>query len=112
MNKLTKRGHNSTINILKIVNTIGVLAVAQWVKNLTAVLGCRSILGWHNGLKNLVLLQLRHRSQLGLGFNPWPRNFHTPWGWQKKKKKKSIIQMNVAIKLKNLDKICIFSRKI
>ena len=28
--------------------------------------------------KDLTLPQLRHRSQLQLGFNPWPRNFHMP----------------------------------
>ena len=32
----------------------------------------------HNGLKDLALLQLQHRSQLRLGFNPWPGNFCMP----------------------------------
>ena len=27
-------------------------------------------------VKDLVLVQLWHRSQLWLGFNPWPANFH------------------------------------
>ena len=47
--------------------------------------------GWITGLaqwiKDLVLLQLWHRSQLWLRFNPWPRNFHMlPVPSQKKKK--------------------------
>ena len=32
-------------------------------------------------IKDLALLQL------WLGFSPWPRNFHMPWVWPKKKKK-------------------------
>ena len=44
-------------------------AVAQWVKD-------------------PVLLQLWHRLQLHLRFDPWPRNFYMPWCGQKKKKKK------------------------
>ena len=57
--------------------------MAQWVKNLTAA--ARVPLKaqvrfptWGSGLKDLALLQLRCRSQLWLGFNPWPRNFHMP----------------------------------
>ena len=38
--------------------------------------------------KDPALLQLWHRSQLWLGFDPWPRNFHMPWAWSKKKEKK------------------------
>ena len=34
-------------------------------------------------VKGPVLLQLRHRSQLQFGFNPWPRNFHNPEVQQK-----------------------------
>ena len=33
------------------------------------------------------LLQLGHRLQLGLRFDPSPGNFHMPWVWPKKKKK-------------------------
>ena len=50
-------------------------AMAQWVKDLTAVaqmaaeVQVRS-LAWCSGLKVLALLQLRLR------FNSWPRNFH------------------------------------
>ena len=29
-------------------------------------------------------------SLLWLGFNPWPRNFYTPWVWEKKIKKLKI----------------------
>ena len=37
---------------------------------------------WHSWVKDAVL------SLQGPRFNPWPRNFHTPWVWPKKKKKK------------------------
>ena len=53
----------------------------QWVKSLTAVAQV-ALEVWaqspalHSGLKDLVLLQLQYSSQLQLGFNLWPRNFH------------------------------------
>ena len=31
-----------------------------------------------SGLKDLLLLQLWHRSELRLGFSPWPGNLHMP----------------------------------
>ena len=31
-------------------------------------------LAWHSGLKDLVLLELRHRLQLWLGSDPWSGN--------------------------------------
>ena len=55
----------------------GVPAVAQWVKNPTAVAGIIAevqvqSLAQHSGLKDLALLQLRFR------FNLWPGKFHMP----------------------------------
>ena len=47
---------------------LGVPIVAQWVKD-------------------PALLQLWHRSQLWLGFNPWPGNLHMSQVWLLKKKK-------------------------
>ena len=40
-------------------------------------------LAWHSGLKDPALPQLwlGLQQQLGLGLNPWPRNFHMPWVW-------------------------------
>lgn len=38
-------------------------------------------------VKDPALLQLWHRSQLQLGFHTWPRNFHMPCMWPKKRKK-------------------------
>lgn len=35
-------------------------------------------------IKDSALLQLWHRSQLGLGFDPSPRSFHMQWVWPKK----------------------------
>ena len=40
-------------------------------------------------LKDPVLPQLWHRSQLRLSFDPWPRNFHMPQTWQNKNKTKT-----------------------
>ena len=54
--------------------------MAQWVKNPTAA-ALVPAEAWarspaqHSGLKDLVLPQLRHRSQLRLRFNPGPRNY-------------------------------------
>ena len=58
--------------------------MVQQVKNLTAAAQADAevqlpFLAWHIGLKDPVLPQLQCRSQLQLGFNPWPRNFHMPW---------------------------------
>ena len=55
--------------------------VVQWVKDPTAVALVTAEAqvqspAQHRGLKNSTLLQLWQRSQLWLGFNPWPRNFH------------------------------------
>ena len=46
------------------------------------------ILGLASLVKDPALLQLWHRPQLWLGFDPWPGNFHTLQVWSKKKKKK------------------------
>ena len=68
--------------IIIIINSfIGVPAVVQWVKNLTAVAEwLRSVQKcrfnpWLE-LKDLVLLQLRCRMMLWLPFSPWPGNGH------------------------------------
>ena len=66
-----------------------------WVKYPTAVapvaveMRGRSA-AWRSGLKDPALLQLRHRSQLWLRFNPWPGNVHTLWVQTFKKQKKSL----------------------
>ena len=62
----------------------GVPAVAQWIKNLTAAAQVAvetrvQSLAQHSGLKYPAMLQLQLR------LNPWPRNFHKPWGWALKK---------------------------
>ena len=61
-----------------------------WVKNLSAATRVAAevqvpSLARCCGLKNLVLLQLWHRSKLRLGLNPWPGNFHVPWVGHEKK---------------------------
>ena len=56
--------------------------MAQWVKNPTAA-------AWHSGLKDPVLIQFWHRSQMQLGFSSWPRNFHVlSCGFKKKRQRK------------------------
>ena len=57
--------------------------MAQWVKSPTVVAQvasevCVPPLAQHSGLKDPVLLQPQHRSQLQLGFNPWLGNFRMP----------------------------------
>ena len=37
-------------------------------------------------IKDLVLLHVWCRLQLWLRFDPWPGNFHMPWGFLKKEK--------------------------
>ena len=53
----------------------------QWVKNLTTAAQVTAevwvqSLASCSALKDSALLQLKHRSQLWLRFNPWPRNFY------------------------------------
>ena len=59
----------------------GVPSMAQWVRNPTAVAQAAVEMRVpsptpHDGLKEPVLPQLWHRSQLWLRFTPWPRNYH------------------------------------
>ena len=54
----------------------------QRIKNLPAVpqvTAEEQDLTQHSGLKDPALLQLQQRSQLQLGFSPWPGDFHMPW---------------------------------
>ena len=62
-------------------------ATVLWVKNLTSVAQVAvearvQFPDWHSGLKDPV------SPQLWLRFNPWPENFHIPWVYLFKKKKK------------------------
>ena len=66
---------------------IGVPAVAQQVKIWCFCDGAGSIPGLVHWIKDPVLLQLWHRLQLQLRFNPRPRNFHMPQHSQKRKEK-------------------------
>ena len=42
-------------------------------------------------VKDPVFSLLWLRSFLWQGFDPWPRNFHMPWAWPGKKKKKKFL---------------------
>ena len=66
----------------------GVLAVEQ--QDQWHLWNSGMILGLAQWVKDLVLLQLRHRSQLQLGSDPWPRNT-TCHKVAKKEKKKSLL---------------------
>ena len=58
-------------------------------------LGVPAVVQW---AKNPVLLQLWCQSQVWLGCNPWPGNFHMPQVWLEKKKKNHLKgQMMVSI---------------
>ena len=35
-----------------------------------------------------VATTVSYKLQLWLGFDPWPGNFHVPWVWPRKEKKK------------------------
>ena len=65
-------------------NLHGVEAGAQWV-NLHDLAG---LIPGPAQRKDPALLHLWHRSQMQLGFDPWPGNFHTPQVQPKKEKKK------------------------
>ena len=52
--------------------------------------GASSITNLVQWVKDPELLQLWYRSQLWLGFHPWPRNFHMSWVWLKNKINKYI----------------------
>ena len=67
-----KENVNTTKEVIFLQSTMGVSAVAQGVKNPTAVAWVAAeVQVWP-----LVLLQLQYRSQLWLQFSPWLRNFH------------------------------------
>ena len=63
----------------------GVPAVVQWVNDPACLCGgtglIPSLAQW---VKDAVLLQLWHRPQPRLRFDPWPGNFHMPWVHPKK----------------------------
>ena len=70
---------------------LGVLAVVQWAKNLTAVARVTvevqvQSLAQCSGFKDSVLPQLWCKSQLQLRFNPRPGNIHMPQVQPSKKK--------------------------
>ena len=68
----------------------GVPAMAQWVNDLVCLCGTTSsIPGPVKWVKDLALLQLWHRLQLQLGFDPWPRNPPMPLGVAKKENKQT-----------------------
>ena len=51
-------------------------------------------------VKDLVLPQLQHLWQMGLGFNPWPRNFHMPRVpmEEKEEKEKNVLLLECTFK--------------
>lgn len=62
--------------------------MAQWIKTLTAGVWVAAgvqvpFLASRRGLKDIALLQPWRRSQLCVGFDPWPRNDPMPGVWLK-----------------------------
>ena len=53
--------------------------------------GDSSIPGLVQWVKDTALVQMWSWLHLGLGFDPWPRNFHMSRVWLKKKKYKEIL---------------------
>ena len=67
--------------------------MVQWVNDLACLCGITvSIPSLAKCVKDLVLLPLWRMSQMQLGFDPWPGNFHMLWMqvWLKMEKKKLI----------------------
>ena len=74
----------------------------QWVNDPACFSGVAgSIPGPVQWVRDPLLRQLWYRSQLRLGFDPWPGNFHMPQVWLKKRKKKKGVPL-VAQGVKNL----------
>ena len=92
----------SEVGLLK-KQSQAVLAMAQWIKNLTAVAWVVAGAG-RTGLKDPALLQLWHRLQLR--FSPWPGNSHMPWMWALKihfnLKKKAKLYLKINNKLNTI----------
>ena len=65
--------------------------MVQWANDLACLCGgASSIPNPAQQVKDPVLPQPWCKSQLQLGFNHWPGNFHMSWVWPKKKKKKKV----------------------
>ena len=63
--------------------------MAQWVNDLTCFCGSTGLIpGPAYWVKDLAWLQMWRRSQLQLGFDSLPGNFHMLWVQLEKKKKK------------------------
>ena len=66
----------------------GVPTVVPWVSDLACLCGGAGLIpGPVKQVKDPVLPQLWCSSQMQLGFDPWPANFHTPQMWPPKERK-------------------------
>ena len=66
--------------------------MAQWINDPFCICGgCSSIPGPEQWVKDPAFLQLWHRLQLLLGFDPWSRNFHMLQGKAKKESLESCL---------------------
>ena len=73
---------------LPLIISWGVSTVAQWVNDPACLCAGKGLIpGPAQCIKDLLLLQLWHRLQFWLRFDPWPGNFHRPWMQPKKKKR-------------------------
>ena len=77
--------------------------MVQWVNDPAYLCGGTSLIpGWVQCIKNPVLVHLWCRSQLQLGFSPWPGNFRMLGGsWGKRKKK--LLASDIRVHFANLN---------
>ena len=68
----------------------------EFFKRIRVIFGVTAVVQW---VKAPVLPQLWCWSQLQLGFDSWPGNFHMPWVQQKRKKKKKKKKKKRAFKI-------------
>ena len=75
--------------VIKNIKKLGVFTVAQWVNNLACLCDGKGLIPCLvHQVKDPELLQLWHRPQLWLGFDPWSREFPYVVDETKKEKKK------------------------
>ena len=74
--------------------------MAQWVNNPACLCGVAgSVPTWHSGLRSQQLSQLWCRSQMWLGFNPWPRKLPYAVGMLCGRKRKNFLKSWTEIKM-------------
>ena len=68
--------------------------MVQWVNDPACLCAGGGLIPGVLWVKDLVFLQLWHRSKLWLRFDPWPGNFQMPQGQPKEKKRYIVFTKN------------------